>query len=225
MKRFLRAPHRRHAAPARPSAPAQTHHPSSSRRSSANGQPVSPTSAMEVQRRWPRPGSGRTHQGGGSIPAGPARQEPRSSSPRACPTRHRRTWRRCSLPSIGGKFRSQDGSPPTCRSSTRAASTCGKVHEGPVGKELMNPLRAARRQAHSAMAAGWGFRGVALEQAVREGAPRTSRGQDDPRPARSRRLVETFKAFAAPNPVPMIWGEVYLAVTSQGTRSTGSSSR
>jgi TRAP-type transport system periplasmic protein len=116
-----------------------------------------------------------------------------------------------SLPSIGGKF-----DPKMLATDVPFLYTSRehvwKLHEGPVGRELMarfEPLGAKP----FCYGGGWGFRGVlSNKRAVH--APEDLKGQTirvPPIPT----LVETFKAFGA-NPVPMIWGEVYLAV-KQGT--------
>lgn len=116
-----------------------------------------------------------------------------------------------SLPSIGGKF-----DPKMLATDVPFLYTgrehVWKVHEGPVGKELMSRFEPLGAKPFC-YGGGWGFRGVlSNKRAVR--APEDLKGQTirvPPIPT----LVETFKAFGA-NPVPMIWGEVYLAV-KQGT--------
>ena len=87
-----------------------------------------------------------------------------------------------------------------------------KVVDSPVGKELMNRLEPLGAKPFC-YGGGWGFRGV-LSNKRAVFAPDDLKGQTirvPPIPT----LVEVFKAFGA-NPVPMIWGEVYLAV-KQGT--------
>jgi TRAP-type C4-dicarboxylate transport system substrate-binding protein len=87
-----------------------------------------------------------------------------------------------------------------------------KVHEGPVGRELMSRFEPLGAKPFC-YGGGWGFRGVLSNKRPVQ-SPDDLKGQTirvPPIPT----LVETFKAFGA-NPVPMIWGEVYLAV-KQGT--------
>src|SRR6266446_6287881 len=116
-----------------------------------------------------------------------------------------------SLPSIGGKF-----DPKMLATDVPFLYTSRehvwKVADGPVGKEMMNRFEPLGAKPFC-YGGGWGFRGVlSNKRAVL--APDDLKGQTirvPPIPT----LVEVFKAFGA-NPVPMIWGEVYLAV-KQGT--------
>ena len=116
-----------------------------------------------------------------------------------------------SLPSIGGKW-----DPKLLATDVPFLYTgrehVWKVMDGALGKELMNRLEplGAKRFCYGG---GWGFRGVLSNKRAIQ-APDDLKGQTirvPPIPT----LVEVFKAFGA-NPVPMIWGEVYLAV-KQGT--------
>jgi tripartite ATP-independent transporter DctP family solute receptor len=116
-----------------------------------------------------------------------------------------------SLPSIGGKF-----DPKMLATDVPFLYTgrehVWKVHEGPVGRELMSRFEPLGAKPFC-YGGGWGFRGVLSNKRAVQ-APDDLKGQTirvPPIPT----LVETFKAFGA-NPVPMIWGEVYLAV-KQGT--------
>jgi TRAP-type transport system periplasmic protein len=87
-----------------------------------------------------------------------------------------------------------------------------KVHDGAVGKELMGRFEPLGAKPFC-YGGGWGFRGVLSNKRAVQ-VPDDLKGQTirvPPVPT----LVESFKAFGA-NPVPMIWGEVYLAV-KQGT--------
>src|SRR5262245_42215284 len=116
-----------------------------------------------------------------------------------------------SLPSIGGKF-----DPKMLATDVPFLYTgrdhVWKVHEGAVGKELMNRFEPLGAKPFC-YGGGWGFRGVLSNKRAVQ-TPDDLKGQTirvPPIPT----LVETVKAFGA-NPVPMIWGEVYLAV-KQGT--------
>lgn len=116
-----------------------------------------------------------------------------------------------SLPSIGGKF-----DPKMLATDVPFLYTgrdhVWKVMDGPVGKEMMNRFEPLGAKPFC-YGGGWGFRGV-LSNKRPVTAPDDLKGQTirvPPIPT----LVEVFKAFGA-NPVPMIWGEVYLAV-KQGT--------
>jgi len=116
-----------------------------------------------------------------------------------------------SLPSIGGKF-----DPKMLATDVPFLYTgrehVWKVMDGPIGKEMMNRFEPLGAKPFC-YGGGWGFRGV-LSNKRAIAAPDDLKGQTirvPPIPT----LVEVFKAFGA-NPVPMIWGEVYLAV-KQGT--------
>src|SRR6266851_3622447 len=116
-----------------------------------------------------------------------------------------------SLPSAGGKF-----DPKMLASDVpflyQNREHAWRVMDGPVGRELMNRLEPLGAKPFC-YGGGWGFRGVLSNKRPVQ-APEDLKGQTirvPPIPT----LVETFKAFGA-NPVPMIWGEVYLAV-KQGT--------
>ncbi|HTY77713.1 MAG TPA: TRAP transporter substrate-binding protein [Candidatus Bathyarchaeia archaeon] len=87
-----------------------------------------------------------------------------------------------------------------------------KVVDGPVGKELIKRLEPLGAKGFC-FGGGWGFRNV-LSNKRAVFTPADLKGQTirvPPVPT----LVETMKAFGA-NPVPMQWGEVYLAM-KQGT--------
>ena len=116
-----------------------------------------------------------------------------------------------SLPSIGGKW-----DPKLLATDVPFLYTgrehVWKVMDGALGKELMNRLEPLGAKPFC-YGGGWGFRGVLSNKRAIQ-APDDLKGQTirvPPIPT----LVEVFKAFGA-NPVPMIWGEVYLAV-KQGT--------
>src|SRR5712691_6859829 len=116
-----------------------------------------------------------------------------------------------SLPSIGGKF-----DPKMLATDVPFLYTSRehvwKVNDGPVGKEMMHRFEPLGAKSFC-YGGGWGFRGV-LSNKRPVTSPDDLKGQTirvPPVPT----LVEVFKAFGA-NPVPMIWGEVYLAV-KQGT--------
>jgi tripartite ATP-independent transporter DctP family solute receptor len=116
-----------------------------------------------------------------------------------------------SLPSIGGKW-----DPKMLATDVPFLYTgrehVWKVNDGPVGKELMHRFEPLGAKPFC-YGGGWGFRGV-LSNKRPVTVPDDFKGQTirvPPIPT----LVEVFKAFGA-NPVPMIWGEVYLAV-KQGT--------
>jgi len=121
-----------------------------------------------------------------------------------------------SLPSIGGKW-----DPKLLATDVPFLYTgrehVWKVMDGALGKELMNRLEPLGAKPFC-YGGGWGFRGVLSNKRAIQ-APDDLKGQTirvPPIPT----LVEVFKAFGA-NPVPMIWGEVYLA--SSRAPSTGSS--
>jgi len=87
-----------------------------------------------------------------------------------------------------------------------------KVVDGPIGKELMKRLEPLGARGFC-FGGGWGFRNV-LSNKRPVLTPADLKGQTirvPPVPT----LVEVMKAFGA-NPVPMQWGEVYLAL-KQGT--------
>ena len=116
-----------------------------------------------------------------------------------------------SLPSIGGKW-----DPKMLATDVPFLYTgrehVWKVMDGAIGKELMNRFEPLGAKPFC-YGGGWGFRGVLSNKRAIQ-APDDLKGQTirvPPIPT----LVEVFKAFGA-NPVPMIWGEVYLAV-KQGT--------
>jgi len=116
-----------------------------------------------------------------------------------------------SLPSIGGKW-----DPKMLATDVPFLYTgrehVWKVMDGALGKELMNRFEPLGAKPFC-YGGGWGFRGVLSNKRAIQ-APDDLKGQTirvPPIPT----LVEVFKAFGA-NPVPMIWGEVYLAV-KQGT--------
>jgi tripartite ATP-independent transporter DctP family solute receptor len=116
-----------------------------------------------------------------------------------------------SLPSIGGKWDSKMLATDVPFLYT-GREHVWKVNDGPVGKELMNRFEPLGAKPFC-YGGGWGFRGV-LSNKRPVTSPDDLKGQTirvPPVPT----LVEVFKAFGA-NPVPMIWGEVYLAV-KQGT--------
>src|SRR5216683_3019551 len=116
-----------------------------------------------------------------------------------------------SLPSIGGKW-----DPKMLATDVPFLFTgrehVWKMHEGSVGKELMHRFEPLGAKPFC-YGGGWGFRGV-LSNKRPVFVPDDLKGQTirvPPIPT----LVEVFKQFGA-NPVPMIWGEVYMAVR-QGT--------
>jgi len=116
-----------------------------------------------------------------------------------------------SLPSIGGKW-----DPKMLATDVPFLYTgrehVWKVMDGALGRELMNRFEPLGAKPFC-YGGGWGFRGVLSNKRAIQ-APDDLKGQTirvPPIPT----LVEVFKAFGA-NPVPMIWGEVYLAV-KQGT--------
>jgi len=116
-----------------------------------------------------------------------------------------------SLPSAGGKF-----DPKMLASDVpflyQNREHAWRVMDGPVGQEVMKRFEALGAKPFC-YGGGWGFRGVlSNKRAVM--VPDDLKGQTirvPPIPT----LVEVFKSFGA-NPVPMIWGEVYMAVR-QGT--------
>ncbi len=116
-----------------------------------------------------------------------------------------------SLPSAGGKF-----DPKMLASDVpflyQNREHVWRVMDGPVGQELMNRFEPLGAKPFC-YGGGWGFRGV-LSNKRPVMVPDDLKGQTirvPPIPT----LVEVFKSFGA-NPVPMIWGEVYMAVR-QGT--------
>ena len=116
-----------------------------------------------------------------------------------------------SLPSAGGKF-----DPKMLASDVpflyQNREHAWRVMDGPVGQELMNRFEPLGAKPFC-YGGGWGFRGV-LSNKRPVFVPDDLKGQTirvPPIPT----LVEVFKQFGA-NPVPMIWGEVYMAVR-QGT--------
>jgi tripartite ATP-independent transporter DctP family solute receptor len=87
-----------------------------------------------------------------------------------------------------------------------------KVVDGPIGKELIARLEPLGARGFC-FGGGWGFRNI-LSNKRPVTTPADLKGQTirvPPVPT----LVEVMKAFGA-NPVPMQWGEVYLAM-KQGT--------
>ena len=87
-----------------------------------------------------------------------------------------------------------------------------KVLDGPIGKELITRLEPLGAKGFC-FGGGYGFRNI-LSNKRAVTTPADLKGQTirvPPVPT----LVETMKAFGA-NPVPMQWGEVYLAM-KQGT--------
>ena len=87
-----------------------------------------------------------------------------------------------------------------------------KVVDGPIGQELIKRLEPLGARGFC-YGGGWGFRNI-LSNKRPVFTPADLKGQTirvPPVPT----LVETMKAFGA-NPVPMQWGEVYLAM-KQGT--------
>jgi TRAP-type transport system periplasmic protein len=116
-----------------------------------------------------------------------------------------------SLPSAGGKF-----DPKLLASDVpflyRNREHVWRVMDGPVGQDLMKRFEPLGAKPFC-YGGGWGFRGV-LSNKRPVMVPDDLKGQTirvPPIPT----LVEVFKSFGA-NPVPMIWGEVYMAVR-QGT--------
>src|SRR6266545_3844776 len=116
-----------------------------------------------------------------------------------------------SLPSAGGKF-----DPKMLASDVpflyQNREHAWRVMDGSVGQEVMQRFESLGAKPFC-YGGGWGFRGVlSNKRAVM--VPDDLKGQTirvPPIPT----LVEVFKSFGA-NPVPMIWGEVYMAVR-QGT--------
>ena len=116
-----------------------------------------------------------------------------------------------SLPSAGGKF-----DPKMLASDVpflyQNREHVWRVMDGPVGKELIKHFEPLGAKGFC-YGGGFGFRGV-LSNKKAVFVPDDLKGQTirvPPIPT----LVEVFKQFGA-NPVPMIWGEVYMAVR-QGT--------
>jgi tripartite ATP-independent transporter DctP family solute receptor len=116
-----------------------------------------------------------------------------------------------SLPSAGGKF-----DPKLLATDVpflyQNREHVWRVMDGPVGKELIKHFEPLGAKGFC-YGGGFGFRGV-LSNKKAVFVPDDLRGQTirvPPIPT----LVEVFKQFGA-NPVPMIWGEVYMAVR-QGT--------
>jgi TRAP-type transport system periplasmic protein len=114
-------------------------------------------------------------------------------------------------PSIGGKFDPKFLAPDV-PFLWQSRQHVWKVMDGPFGRDLMKRLEPLG--AHGfCYGGGFGFRGV-LSNKRPVNTPDDLKGQTirvPPIPT----LVELFKAFGA-NPVPMQWGEVYLAL-KQGT--------
>jgi tripartite ATP-independent transporter DctP family solute receptor len=116
-----------------------------------------------------------------------------------------------SLPSAGGKFDPKLLAPDV-PFLYQNREHVWRVMDGPVGKELMKHFEPLGAKAFC-YGGGFGFRGV-LSNKRPVFVPDDLKGQTirvPPIPT----LVEVFKQFGA-NPVPMIWGEVYMAVR-QGT--------
>ncbi len=116
-----------------------------------------------------------------------------------------------SLPSAGGKFDPKLLAPDV-PFLYQNREHVWRVMDGPVGKELMKHFEPLGAKAFC-YGGGFGFRGV-LSNKKAVFVPDDLKGQTirvPPIPT----LVEVFKQFGA-NPVPMIWGEVYMAVR-QGT--------
>ncbi|HEY7205799.1 MAG TPA: TRAP transporter substrate-binding protein, partial [Methylomirabilota bacterium] len=116
-----------------------------------------------------------------------------------------------SLPSAGGKFDPKLLAPDV-PFLYQNREHVWRVMDGPVGKELLKYFEPLGAKGFC-YGGGFGFRGVlSNKRAVM--VPDDLKGQTirvPPIPT----LVEVFKQFGA-NPVPMIWGEVYMAVR-QGT--------
>ena len=116
-----------------------------------------------------------------------------------------------SLPSAGGKFDPKLLAPDV-PFLYQNREHVWRVMDGPVGKELMKHFEPLGAKGFC-YGGGFGFRGV-LSNKKAVMVPDDLKGQTirvPPIPT----LVEVFKQFGA-NPVPMIWGEVYMAVR-QGT--------
>jgi TRAP-type transport system periplasmic protein len=116
-----------------------------------------------------------------------------------------------SLPSAGGKFDPKLLAPDV-PFLYQSREHVWKVMDGPVGTELMKYFEPLGAKGFC-YGGGFGFRGV-LSNKRAVFVPDDLKGQTirvPPIPT----LVEVFKQFGA-NPVPMIWGEVYMAVR-QGT--------
>lgn len=116
-----------------------------------------------------------------------------------------------SLPSAGGKFDPKLLAPDV-PFLYQSREHVWKVMDGPVGTELMKYFEPLGAKGFC-YGGGFGFRGV-LSNRRAVFVPDDLKGQTirvPPIPT----LVEVFKQFGA-NPVPMIWGEVYMAVR-QGT--------
>lgn len=116
-----------------------------------------------------------------------------------------------SLPSAGGKFdpRLLANDVPFLYQSREHV---WRVMDGPVGQEMLRYFEPLGAKGFC-YGGGFGFRGV-LSNKRPVFVPDDLKGQTirvPPIPT----LVEVFKQFGA-NPVPMIWGEVYMAVR-QGT--------
>jgi tripartite ATP-independent transporter DctP family solute receptor len=116
-----------------------------------------------------------------------------------------------SLPSAGGKFDPKLLAPDV-PFLYQSREHVWRVMDGPVGKELLKHFEPLGAKGFC-YGGGFGFRGV-LSNKKAVMVPDDLKGQTirvPPIPT----LVEVFKQFGA-NPVPMIWGEVYMAVR-QGT--------
>ena len=116
-----------------------------------------------------------------------------------------------SLPSAGGKFDPKLLAPDV-PFLYQNREHVWRVMDGPVGKELIKHFEPLGAKGFC-YGGGFGFRGV-LSNKKAVFVPDDLKGQTirvPPIPT----LVEVFKQFGA-NPVPMIWGEVYMAVR-QGT--------
>ena len=114
-------------------------------------------------------------------------------------------------PSIGGKWDAKFLAPDV-PFLWQSREHIWKVVDGPVGRDLLKRLEPLG--AHGfCFGGGYGFRNVLSNKRAIQ-TPDDLKGQTirvPPIPT----LVELFKAFGA-NPVPMQWGEVYLAL-KQGT--------
>ena len=114
-------------------------------------------------------------------------------------------------PSIGGKWDAKFLAPDV-PFLWESREHIWKVMDGSVGRELLKRLEPLGAQGFC-FGGGYGFRNVLSNKRPTQ-TPDDLKGQTirvPPIPT----LVELFKAFGA-NPVPMQWGEVYLAL-KQGT--------